>query len=168
MQRLPRLFDFLVAVVLAGCAGVTATAAAVGNGYLPWLGPPALRFARPVVPSTTPLLPPLQMTNPVIPKSGREQPILPLSVDTPGPGEGFSMPDFLSLPSQQEGVVPGQEVVGGRPARNPLTPDNVLMLLRASGTNAGSSTVVLPAFIPPAQTRAPSSSSSYRSAPVPR
>jgi hypothetical protein len=166
MQRLQRLSDRFLVVALAGCVGTTAVA--VGNGYLPWLGPPALRFARPVVRPTTPLLPPLQMTNPVVHRSGPEEPILPLSADTPGPAESFSMPDFLGLTAPMEGIVPGQDITGMRPARNLLTPDTVLMLLRASGTNAGSSTVVLPAFIPPAQTRAPSSSSSYRSAPVPR
>jgi len=170
-QKLQRWFRWCLAVVLLLAAPGASARAAVTGGYLPWTGPPPLRYAALLTRSASPLLPPLQLTNPTgpppetretkagAPKSGAA-PQLP-------DADAYQMPDFLALPPE-----PAPDAPSPGPSLNyqptlPLNPANLVLLLRAVGTNANSGTLVLPAFIPPAPFTPPSSSATYHSAPAP-
>lgn len=169
MERFQPWPKQLMAIALVFVASAGMARAALTSAYLPWVGPPPLRFASLTTPSVEAKLPPLQLTNP-IPRT--TEPIRPNTPNT-GPTvssidtEAIPMPDFLGPLDATEPVMPSPGPMLNYKASMPITSESLVMLLRARGTNAAAGTVVFPVFIPPAPPATPASSATYHSAPAP-
>lgn len=148
---------------------VVALCASAGPGYLPVVGPPALRFASPPPPSPAVLapLPPLAVVEPRPYAPTGEPP--PLTADpTSAAAEPVLIDPFAVPPVAEPLPTPATNVTYAVPVESePLVPQMFMKyFIGGTGTNANGVSIFSPVgFVPPLPIVPPSSSATFQTVP---
>lgn len=161
------LFPSLLACWLSGHLAVAPGASAAGPGYLPTVGPPALRFAPPPPPppAVPAPLPPLAVIEPrpVLPPP---EPSPPLAESTNTTVEPMFLDPFAVPPVAEAIATPLTNVIVLLPPEPPtFAPQMFMRYFIGGATNAAGVSILSPVgFVPPLPPP-PSSSATFQTVP---
>lgn len=147
-----------------------ALCAAAGQGYLPVVGPPALRFAPPPPPPPAVLLPlpPLAVVEPR-PASSDVEPLPPAPDSTNAAADPVLIDPFVAPPITEPFPAPATNVNYTVPVESqPLVPQMFMKyFIGGAGTNATGVSLFAPVdFVPPLPIVPPSSSATFQTVPA--
>jgi hypothetical protein len=151
--------------------GMVAASATAGPGYLPVVGPPALRFRLPpVTVANQVILPPLAVVEPPPnePETNASGPILPpVAVDSTNQASTTALLDPLALPPSAPAPVAGttNPVMVNPSQPEAINPQMFMKYFGGQGTNTGVITLPPMGFIPPLPIVPPSSSATFQTVP---